>query len=148
MNMLSLCRHYIVVITTSMHLLSLLHTPMCCRCCRHYVDIIVSDMKLLLVCLVLLGCTVSHVSTGEQIHLMKRFHKAQEMKWRLFHWWPRRCKYLKCTRYVHNYLPVFSLKLLRISPHQCVLSCVSLDTSKCSCQTFRRSGAGAVKYSN
>ena len=56
-------------------------------------------MKLLLVCLVLLGCTVSHVLTSEQIQLMKRLLRSLENEHQENE---NDGKYLKCTRYAHN----------------------------------------------
>ena len=97
------CRHEVVVVIADTKSLSLLQTWSCCpyrqelaiiiadmellsllqeRSCFHYykqeVVVVVADMKLLLVCLVLLGCTVSHVSTSEQIQLMKRLLRVLE----------------------------------------------------------------------
>ena len=73
---------------------------MCCRCWRHYVDIIVADMKLLLVCLVLLGCMVSHVLTNEQTQLMKRILRGQENEHQENI--ENESKYMKCTQYGHD----------------------------------------------
>ena len=68
-------------------------------------------MKLLLVCLVLLGCTINQVSTSEQIHLMKRLLRALEDERE--ETIENGSKYLKCSQYVHECLPVFSLTFLR-----------------------------------
>ena len=64
-------------------------------------------MKMLLVCLVLLGCTVSHVSTsGEQTHLMKRLLRAleDEREENI----ENESQYLKCTQYVRLFTSVFA----------------------------------------
>ena len=134
------CRHDVVVIIVDMNLLSLLQIESCCLCCRQEVVVIIVDMKLLLVCLVLLGC--SQVSTTQKNQLMKRLFRVLEAE--LEENKTNESKYLKCTHYVHDCMPVFSLKLLRSSPHQCILSCVSLDKSKCSCPTFSDSLRCAV----
>ena len=58
--------------------MSLLETLSRSRCCWQHVVVVVADMKLLLACLVLLGCTVSHVSTSEQTQPMKRLLRGLE----------------------------------------------------------------------